>query len=248
VPKLPNSYLGRLQACEYIRSFVFGRTGWNLFKGAMSYSGTCTLFERDAVLEIGGFDTRNPAQDAEIIAHLHKHMREKNHPYNILFTPVAFAWTEVPDTFKSYTHQRIQWQWGLMQSFLRHVKMLFNPFFGITGLFTYPFYLLVESFGHIIELLTYLLIITSLIFGFFDAKSALIFFLLSAGFLSFLTVATMLLNIITFNKYRKISDILRIFFYSIIEMFGFRQYSLIVRTIGTIKYFFVGSRKKQTVG
>jgi len=244
VPKLPNSYIGRLQACEYMRSFVFGRTGWNLLKGALCYSGTSTLLERDAVLEIGGFDTQNPAQDMEVIVHLHEYMRRKNHPYNTIFTPAAFSWTTVPDNFKSYYRQRVQWQLGITHSMLKHIKMFFNPRYGIIGFFTYPFYLLVEAFAHIMEVLTYLIIIVSLIFGFFDAKSVIVFFLLTAGFISFLTVATMLINIMTFNKYRKISDIFKIFFYSVIEIFGFRQFSLVVRTIGTIKYFFVGFRKK----
>jgi len=221
-----------------LRSFVFARAGWNFFKGALSFSGTCALFEHDAVLEIGGFDINNPAQDAEIITHLHQSMRAKKHPYNILFTPAAFSWTTVPDTFKSYTHQRINWQFGLMRSFLRHFRMLFNPAYGITGMFTYPFYLLVETFGSVVELTTYLLIIASLIIGIFDFKAAVIFFLLSAGFSTFLTIATMLINIITFNKYEKIADTLKLFFYSIIEMIGFRQYSIVIRTCGIFKYFF----------
>lgn len=241
---LPKQYITRIQACEYIRSFIFGRSGWNLFKGALSYSGTCSLFERDAVIEIGGFDTQNPAQDAEIIAHLHSYMREKKYPYSISFTPVAFAWTTVPDDLKSYTHQRIQWQWGLLRSFLSYVKMLFNPRYGITGLFSYPFYILVEGLGHFVELLAYLMIIISWIFSCFDVKATLIFFLLSSGFIVFLTVATMLINIITFNQYRKISDTFLLFLYPLLEMFGFRQYSVIVRTLGTIKYFFVGLKKK----
>ncbi len=247
-PKLPNKYISRIQACEYMRSFIFGRSGWNAFKGSLSYSGTCTLFEHDAALEVGGFDINNPAQDAEIIVNMHTYMRANNHPYNILFTPVAFSWTKVPDSFKSYAHQRIQWQWGLMRSMLLHFKMFFNPRYGVTGMFTYPFYLLVETLGPVVELTTYLLIIASLFLGVFDAKSAIIFFLLSAGFSSFLTVATMLMNIVTFNKYRKVSDIMRIFFYSIIEMFGFRQYSITIRAIGTIKYLFTGFRKKHTKG
>ncbi len=247
-PKFPNRYVSRLQACEYMRSFIFGRSGWNAFKGSLSYSGTCSLFEHAAALEVGGFDINNPAQDAEIIVNMHANMRAKKHPYNILFTPVAFSWTKVPDSFKSYAHQRIQWQWGLMRSILLHFKMFFNPRYGITGMFAYPFYLLVETLGPLVELTTYILIIISLFLGVFDAKSALIFFLLSAGFSSFLTVATMLINIVTFNKYRKISDIMRMFFYSIIEMFGFRQYSITIRTIGAIKYLFVGFRKKHIKG
>src|SRR5579862_992705 len=71
--RMPHKLVPALQACEYLRSFVINRAGWNLLGGSLSFSGTFTLFEHKAVVEIGGFDICNPANDFEIITHLHAH-------------------------------------------------------------------------------------------------------------------------------------------------------------------------------
>lgn len=234
---LPKKYLTILQACEYLRSFLFARAGLNIFKGALCFSGTCTLLEHDAVLEIGGFDTNNRSQDAEIITHLHQYMRAKKYPYNITFTPAAFTWTMAPDTFKSYAHQRINWHRGMMRSYLRYFRMFFNPHYGATGMFTYPLYLLIETFGPVVELTAYLLVIASIILGIFNLDAFAVFILLSAGFSAFLTAITMLINMLTFNKYRTVADVITVFGYSLIEMVGFRQFAAVIRTWGVFKYF-----------
>ncbi len=234
--QMPKGFIERMQCVEYLRSFVFGRCGLNTLKGALSFSGTCSMFEHRELVAVGGFDLNNPAQDAEIVIHLHQHMHDKNFPYQIIFAPTATAWTLVPKTFKSYTHQRINWQYGIIKSMLRHVKMCFNPKYGITGVVTYPLYLFVETFGSLVEFTTYMLINISFIGGFLDIKGAILFFILSAGLSSFLTMATMMINIITFNQYKKLSDVLMIFVYSLLEMVGFRQYRVTCATIGTFKY------------
>ncbi len=236
--KLKDKYVTNIQSSEYIRTFLFVRTGWNAFKGAMSFSGTCTLFEHESVMNIGGFANDNPAQDTEIIVMLHEYMRQKKHPYQILFTPSAITWTLVPDTFREFGKQRITWQRGIMISFCRHLNMLFNPRYGITGLFTYPFYLLADGLSPIIELTTYVLIIISLFLGFFDYKSALIFLLLTVGFQAFLTMATLAMNIMSFKKYYNFADLVKMFLFVFLEFLGFRQYLLCCETIGIFKYLF----------
>ena len=231
------SPLYALQTCEYLRSFMFGRAGWNTFGGSLSYSGAFTLFETQAVIENHGFQLDNFSNDLEVILHLQATKYEKKYPYKIYYTPAAIAWTDVPGTLNEYFHQRTKWQYGSQMSFFGFKRMFFNPKYGIMGLYVYPFFLTAEIFGHIVELLAYLTVFLTWYLGILNIYWAILLFVVCWGFVTFLTISTTCLSLLTFNKYRKMSTIFTILFYSIVEQFGFRQYNLLCRLWGTLKYF-----------
>lgn len=242
------------QTCEYLRSFLFSRSGWNAFGGALCYSGALTLLNRHEVVKIGGFDAENKALDFEIIVHLHEYERQKKLPYRIHYTPAAIAWTDVPSTLLEYWHQRFNWQYYSLRSLLLHKKMLFNPKYGIVGMFTYPFYLLGEIFGAVVEFFAYFIVLLNWLLGRMDLYWVILFFILCIGFSIFLTVATALMGVISFDRYHNKSNLLYFLIFSVLENFGFRQYNMICRFAATLKYawdallsyytkFFVSSRK-----
>ncbi|MGH9354792.1 MAG: glycosyltransferase family 2 protein, partial [Terriglobia bacterium] len=63
--RLPKSWIENLQVVEYLRSFLFGRAGWNLMAGTVIVSGAMGVFQRQAVLEAGGFSAATVAEDME---------------------------------------------------------------------------------------------------------------------------------------------------------------------------------------
>src|SRR5207248_3891806 len=52
---LPPKPIERFQVVEYLRSFLFGRTGWDLVGGTLIVSGAFAVFHRETVMEAGGF-------------------------------------------------------------------------------------------------------------------------------------------------------------------------------------------------
>lgn len=235
-PKLSHKLIYAFQSCEYLRSFMFGRAGWNSFGGSLSYSGAFTLFETQAVVNNDGFQIDNFANDLEVIIHLHATKYEKKYPYEIYYTPAAAAWTDVPGKYNEYFSQRVKWQYGSLLSFFAYKRMFLNPKYRMIGLYVYPFFLTAEMFGHIVEFLAYLCIFLTWYLGIFDLVWVLLLFAVCWGFVSFLTMATTCLSLLTFNKYRRINDIFLILFFGILEQFGFRQFNVLSRIWGTIKY------------
>jgi len=242
-PRIPHRLVPALQACEYLRSFVINRAGWNYLGGSLSFSGAFSLFEHKAIVEIGGFDIGNPANDFEIITHLHAHKLDSDTPYQIGFTPAATAWTDVPKNLKEYWHQRVNWQWGTLRSLLLHKKMFFNPRFKIIGLFSYPFFLIVETLGGLVELAAYLTVFITWYLGIINLYTAVLFFLACWLFVTFLTMSTVLMSFVTYNKYRYLRDLPWLLTVVTIESFGFRQFHILARLVGTIKYFFKRQKK-----
>lgn len=236
--KLPSHMITAVQGVEYLRSFLFARSGMNAFSGALCFSGAFSFFETQVLREVGGFDRDNYAYDAEIIMKLHHRMRKNNYPYKVIYTSSAFCWTEVPSTLKSYWKQRDTWQRGMLRSIQRHMAMFFNPRYGIVGMLTFPLYVLFEVFAPIVELMTYVLLIICLCLGQLSLMPFVWLILLAWGLVTLITLVMSLLDLLSFNKYKKGSDVLKAVWVVLYEMFGFRQYRALCCTISTVKYFF----------
>lgn len=234
--QLPKHYLSAVQAVEYLRSFLYGRAGLNALGGALCYPGAFTLFETRMLREIDGFDTQNYSYDAEIITKIHHYMRKHKYPHNVNHSPNAFCWTDVPSTLKSYWRQRNYWQRGMLRSALRHITMLFNIKYGIVGLLTFPAYILFEIFGPVVEFTSLILFLISLYLGAIDLYSFTWYIILSWGFLIFVSVAMVFLNLISFNKYKRKGDVFRVIGLVTVELFGFRQYRALCCTVAMFHY------------
>jgi len=235
---MPYKLAPAIQSCEYLRSHLFNRTGWNSFGGTMSYSGTATLFNRNIVINAGGFDTNNFAQDSEIIMRLHTYMYDKKIPHQIRFTPACSVWTDVPATFREFAKQRDHWRRGLLRSIFRNFKLLFNPKYKIQGLWCFPNYLLLEIMAPIVEFTAYLSVFIAYCFGIVNITLVILFIILAWGFTSYITVANMFLNLITFNRYKKLKDVMWIFSLCFLEMCGYRQFYVLVNMWGSLHYYF----------
>ncbi|HDV5715011.1 TPA: glycosyltransferase family 2 protein [Legionella pneumophila] len=233
---LPKKLISALQINEYMRSHLFNRTAWNRLGGTMSYSGTATLFQRQALLNVNGFDASNFSQDAEVIIKLHEYYRRQKIDYRIGFTPKAAVWTMIPNNIKSYSIQQNHWRRGLLRSTLRYWYMFLNPRYKIQGLISYPFYMLLEILAPYVEFTAYVCVFIAYYIGILNGYTALLYIILAWGFSSYLSLACAFINLITFNKYRKLNDILKIFGLSLIDMAGFRQYLTTVKVWASFQY------------
>ncbi len=234
--RMPYRLVPALQGNEYLRSHLFNRTGWNSFGATMSYSGTASLYSRKEVVEVHGYDTDNYAQDTEMVMRLHHHMRLQKKPYQIRFNPSAVVWTDVPNTLREFSKQRDRWQRGIIKSVLNYWRMFLNPRYSTQGLFSYPVYVLLEVIAPLVEFTAYITLSISYYYGILDGTSAILYILLAWGFTTYLTLGNMFINVITFNRYKKVNDIFWMFLLAFIEMFGFRQYYTTVKIWATVHY------------
>ena len=233
---IPANPLLGVQVCEYLRSFSYGREGWTLVGGALCHPGAFTMLETQAVRSAGGYDASNFSYDAEIIFKLHHEMRKNHYPYSIIYAPSAIAWSEEPATLKKFWHQRSNWQRGLLRCLSRHKQMILNPKYGITGLLAFPYYILFEIFGPVVEAISYVVFILALCFSTVSIVNFAWLLLLAWGYIMFITLSCVILSIITYNKYYRKLDILRIAAWTTADMFFFRQFRAFCALSSTIHY------------
>ncbi|MFC1541102.1 glycosyltransferase family 2 protein [Candidatus Latescibacterota bacterium] len=229
--------LPNYQIVEYLRSFLFGRVGWDMLDGLIIISGAFGVFLKSAVIECGGYLQETVGEDMEIIVRMHRVMREKKKPYRITFVPEPVCWTEVPEDLKTLGRQRNRWQRGLIESLTIHRVMLFNPRFGIIGMLAMPFFFFFEMLGPIIEFTGYIVFFLSLALGIVNFKFAVLFLCAAIMLGMVLSVGSLVLEELTFRKYPKYSHIFRLFIYSILENFWYRQINTWWRFMGIVDYF-----------
>ncbi|MCP5506384.1 MAG: glycosyltransferase family 2 protein [Chlamydiales bacterium] len=234
---IPKNHLAGIQVGEYLRAFLYGRLGWNVLGGNFIVSGAFGLFDREKVIEVGGYQTDTVGEDFEISVRLLHHFRKKNRKCFIGFVPDPVAWTDVPEDLKTLGRQRERWHRGLIDIMWKYRSMIFNPRYGMTGFIAMPYLLFGELLQPIFELLYYFFIIIGLVFGIVPLKYMLLFFGVTMGISFILTISAVTMEMVTFRRYKTFSGVLRLFFYSIIENFGYRQCYLFWKLWAFKKYF-----------
>ncbi|OGV47923.1 MAG: hypothetical protein A3F46_05820, partial [Legionellales bacterium RIFCSPHIGHO2_12_FULL_42_9] len=233
---MPQKFIPALQCVEYLRSFTYGRAGLNSLSGALCYPGAFTLFETKAIKEFGGFDASNFSYDAEISLRFHHKMRQLKYPTHVRFISNAGAWTNVPNTLKSYWGQRNRWQRGMLLSACKHISLLFNPKYGIVGLFTFPAYVFFEVFGPVIEFIAYLLLILSAFIGAVSWSVIAWYLLLAWGYIILLTMGSLYLSLISYNTFHQFTTLIRVLWLATLEMLGFRQFRAFCCFYSTLEF------------
>ena len=234
--KLPSRAVERFQVIEYLRSFLFGRVGWNLLNATFIASGAFCIFHRETAIDAGGFSSDTVAEDVDIVCCIHRTLRAKKRKYRMSFTSDPVCWTAAPQNLIHLGRQRRRWQLGLLQTVMKHNSMLFSLRYGPIGLLSMPFQTFIEAFGCIVEFVGYVLIPVSFILGLTPLYLFLLFLLLAFFYGAMLSVGSVLLEEITYRRYPKMGDVLRLLLYAVLENIGYRQVVVLFRVQGFFQY------------
>jgi cellulose synthase/poly-beta-1,6-N-acetylglucosamine synthase-like glycosyltransferase len=241
---LPRNSLARFQILEYLRAFLGGRIGLNMLKSTLIISGAFGVFRKDVAQKCGGYRAASIGEDMDLVIRMRKFLHEKKIPFSLEFVPDPICWTEAPETMKSLIRQRNRWHRGLVDAIFHSRKMLFNPRYGITGMFAMPFYFIFEMLGPIIEVAGYTIFTVLVIIGQYNRPYALLFFLLAIVFGILLSLFSILLEEYSTRRYPRLMDILIIIIYGLLENIVYRQWLAVVR----FKAFFDHAKGKEEWG
>ncbi len=243
---LPLKGIERFQVIEYLRSFLFGRLGWDMLRATMIVSGAFAVFHLETVVEAGGFSARTVTEDMELIVRLRRWAVQHGRTIRMCFTADPVCWSECPDRVKMLERQRRRWQLGLCQTLWMNGNMLFNPRYGAMGMLSYPFHLYIEAIGAVVEFLGYLLIPVAFLVRLTLPVYYVPFLLLGLVYATFLSVGAVALEEITQRRYPGLRDLSLLLLYAVLENFGYRQLVLWFRFQGVIR-FLRGFREWETV-
>lgn len=155
------SLIETFQKYEYKKTFNIVRKLINCLNADFLISGAFGIFNRNCLININGFDTSSVGEDMEIILRL----QEKYHKdkIKIYYSNNIACYTKVKSTFIGLLKQRDRWQRGLLDSLIKHKKMIFNSKYNLLGLLILPYLIIFELLGPIILVINILLFLYILI-------------------------------------------------------------------------------------
>jgi cellulose synthase/poly-beta-1,6-N-acetylglucosamine synthase-like glycosyltransferase len=235
--RLPSSPLVLVQIVEYLRAFLFGRVGWNIFNSTLIISGAFGLFKKQAVVDIHGYQGGSLGEDMELVMRLRYAEGFRREDARIAFIPDPICWTEAPSNLKTLGLQRDRWQRGLAEVLFKYRSMMFNPKFGFAGFVAVPYFFFVEMLGPLIELFAYLLLGLGWWMNWIHID--LVIMLLTADILFgiLMSMGAVMIEESAYHKYPRFRDFIVLLFCAIFEQIGFRQLNSYWRVRGTIRYF-----------
>jgi cellulose synthase/poly-beta-1,6-N-acetylglucosamine synthase-like glycosyltransferase len=242
---LPRSALATFQVVEYLRAFLAGRVAHSAMNALLIISGAFGVFRREVVLAARGFRSDTIGEDMELVTRLHRIYRDAKKPYRIVFQPDPVCWTEAPEQTRILANQRDRWQRGTWQVMSYHCPgMIGRPRYGPVGLLAMPYYLIFETLGPLVEVSGYVFTLLAVVFGLLDVRFAQLLFLTAVVYGTMISLAAVLLEEISYRRYPRLLDLLKLAAFGVFENFGYRQLTAWWRLRGTIAFF----RKQQGWG
>jgi len=266
---IPRTWIARFQLVEYIRSFTQNRTALSRYNSVLILSGVCAVFQREMVMNIGGFLTNRMTnkigieycgiaqetvcEDMEVILRLHRYLLDTGIPGRVIFLPIPIAWTEVPEEILSLGKQRSRWYRGLWECLSLHKEVLFRPRFKQIGLFSLPYQLLFEAMSPLIEFVGYLLVPITWYLGILDLRFCILFLLNVLGLSLLISILSVAISLWSEGRYNRgavfagsllpftARDLFVILFDSILLNLGYRQYIVYYQLKG-FKDFLAGRK------
>ena len=238
--RFPKTLLGMNQEVEYARSFQWARIGHCRLKSMLCISGALLLIKKNLFEEVGGPWPDAITDDIEFTMRLNRriHDSRRNDQPHLVFAPDAVCYTEIPETISQYASQRNRWQRGTIQALQRNAGMIFNPRYGVTGLFGMPFFLIFEAIAALVELSAWILMVICLVLGVASGFEILAMIFLAYILGVFLSLSAVVITESTRLRAASWKDFWRLILAIFLDNLGFHQFHLIIRVVGTFQYLF----------
>jgi cellulose synthase/poly-beta-1,6-N-acetylglucosamine synthase-like glycosyltransferase len=149
--KNTKGFLERLQGIEYAM-IAWSRKLFEFIDAIYATPGPMSLYKKDILKKVGGFDEKNLTEDIEIAWRLIKNN------YKIKMSLDTKVYTNVPKTINKWWHQRLRWNIGGIQTTLKYFRLFTKKEFGSIGTFLLPMF----SISYVLSFIGVLFIFYSL--------------------------------------------------------------------------------------
>lgn len=232
----PKKWIVLCQTIEYCRVFLTTRVWLNRLNANLIISGAFGLFKKEAVINVGGYDTTCIGEDMSLIVKLHAFYRENQFRYSIQYVPNAICWSQVPEKLRDLRKQRIRWHIGLMQSLLDHKYIFLNFNYGLVGTFSFLYHVVYEMYSCILEIVGVIFIAVAYYTGFINIQFFAIYLIVYVGYSVVVSIASIILDNYLFKNVMTFKTIFKLMIFSLIECFGYRQLSSFYRIVGILQF------------
>jgi poly-beta-1,6 N-acetyl-D-glucosamine synthase len=112
----------RLQALEYIEGLNMPRRAQGFVAAVNIVPGPVGMFRREALEEVGGYETDTFAEDADLT------LKMISAGWQVVYEDAAIAWSEAPERWMDLVQQRYRWTRGILQALRKRRSLFLKPF------------------------------------------------------------------------------------------------------------------------
>ena len=206
---MPKKLLACMQVLEYDRSFLASRILFDKFNGNIIISGAFGLFQKELVIQTGGYDPSTMGEDLELVVKLHVFCREHGLPYLIRYAADAICWTQVPEHLRDLCRQRRRWHIGLFQTMMKHRRILANLKYGAVSFVSYFYFLIYELFSPYIEVFGLLATVLAVAVDLINVPFMVAFFAVYVVYTAILSLTAFFARIHTVDLTLALSDVFK---------------------------------------
>jgi cellulose synthase/poly-beta-1,6-N-acetylglucosamine synthase-like glycosyltransferase len=127
----PRNLVQWLQFVEYV-GMNYLRKSAAFLNGVSCTPGPLSIYRREALKQVKGFDEGNITEDTEIALNLQRHGWKIENAFN------AVAYSHAPYSLRHLLHQRVRWYHGAIINNKKYSYMFFDKKFGNLGWFILP--------------------------------------------------------------------------------------------------------------
>lgn len=114
-----STLMTRMQEWEYFHSIAAIKRNQSLFQGTLVAQGAFSIYRKKHLLEAGGW-SKYVGEDIVLTWFF------LQQGYRVGFCEKAFAFTNVPTSYKQFFHQRSRWARGMFEALVHNPKILFK--------------------------------------------------------------------------------------------------------------------------
>jgi cellulose synthase/poly-beta-1,6-N-acetylglucosamine synthase-like glycosyltransferase len=195
------------------------------------------MFNREIAIKCGGYFAKTVGEDMELVVRMRRYMCENNFPYKVAYIPDPLCWTEAPESLRVLGRQRNRWTRGNIDTLFIHRKIFFNPKYGLMGMLSYPFWFFIEWLSPLVEAFGLLYFVLSALMG--QVNWSFFFIILGFVYAFALTFSTysILFEELTYHRYRKKREILRMLIAAWIEPIIYHPFIVYYSIKGNFDFF-----------
>lgn len=130
--KNKRNYLEKFQVLDY-SIIAWTRKLLDFVNSVYVTNGPLSIYRKDKIIEVGGFDTNCLTEDIEITWNL------LSRGYKTRMSYSAIVYTSVPSKLKTWINQRIRWNLGGIQVIQKYKKSMFKNPEHMFGYFVIPY-------------------------------------------------------------------------------------------------------------
>lgn len=231
---LPRSWAALLHIMENLRTGLFAPLGWSMLNGMLIAPAGMALLRKETVIAAGGYSRGVLHTGMELIVRLHRTLRQKQTNYQIRLIAEPVCWQQLPETLSDLKTTCMHWQQCLADSLSQNLQLLFSRHAGVPGRLAFPFLLLFEVIGPLIECLIYMLLIVGLLCGMVSWPACYAFLSVIIGLGILLSASGLLLEEMSFQPYPKTLDIVILMLVAVLSNLGYRQLNSVWRSIAVL--------------